>query len=218
MYPQAGKKIELVLGQLFDKIITNQRGGYCYELNYLFHSLLNQVGFDNHLISARIFDDGKYGPEHDHMSIIVNLNDLWLVDVGFGDLFIEPIKIKADVQQEDQFKFYKIVEINADEYILYESLKINTDFKVKYKFNSRPKAITDFDEQNMFKQTSKESYFVRNRICTIPTQNGRKTIFNNTYKVRNKGKVDLTEIKGNEELSKLLESQFNITMTTKKGI
>lgn len=215
---QIGRKIELKPEQLFDKVITNKRGGYCYELNYLFHSLLNEIGFDNYLISARIFNEGKYGPEYDHMSIIVNLNELWLVDVGFGDLFIEPLKIEANVQQEDQFKFYKIAQINAEDFVLHESLKANIDFKIKYRFNSRPKAITEFHEQNIYKQTSDESYFVKNRICTIPTQYGRKTIFNNTYKVRNKDKVDLLEIKDSEALNELLENQFNMTMTSGKGI
>lgn len=40
-------------------MITNHRGGFCYELNGLFGALLCQLGFDVRLISARVFGKEK---------------------------------------------------------------------------------------------------------------------------------------------------------------
>ena len=38
-------RIELNLEKIFNKIIPTNRGGFCYELNGLFHWLLTSLGF-----------------------------------------------------------------------------------------------------------------------------------------------------------------------------
>ncbi len=87
--------IILNINSIFDKVVRGNRGGFCYELNYLFCNLLREIGFEAHFISSRIYSDkGILGPEFDHMSIVVTLKDKWLLDVGYGDLFIRPVKIE----------------------------------------------------------------------------------------------------------------------------
>src|SRR2546425_11964635 len=39
---------------LYDKIVKHRRGGFCYELNGSFASLLKKLGFDGSLLSARV--------------------------------------------------------------------------------------------------------------------------------------------------------------------
>ena len=212
---QLGNRINLDLNQIFYKVIINHRGGYCYELNYLFHWLLNQVGFECQLVSARIFDNGIYGPQYDHMALIVKLGNSWLVDVGYGDLFIKPLNILPELVQEDKFKLYKLEQHGKSEYLLLESLKNNIKWTPRYSFNTRPRLITDFEEQNEYKQSSSESYFVRNRICTMPTQCGRKTILNNIYKVKTNNDVHKQEIVSKEEMYHILESEFQIKLNMK---
>jgi len=98
---ELNRHIELTLGKIYNKVVVKNRGGYCYELNLLFQELLSKVGFESYLISASIFDSEKFGPEYDHMAIIVKLDDYWLGDVGYGDLFIKPIQIISGIQQTD---------------------------------------------------------------------------------------------------------------------
>lgn len=48
------------------KIVSRRRGGFCYELNGLFAWLLQELGFQVTLLSARAaHKDGRYGPEFD---------------------------------------------------------------------------------------------------------------------------------------------------------
>ena len=211
---QLGKRISLDLNKIFKKVIDNQRGGYCYELNYIFHWLLTKVGFENHLVSARIFDNEKIGPEFDHMAIVVKLNDLWLVDVGYGDLFITPLKIKTDIEQEDKFKLYKLIPDGKNDYLLLESLKSNVNWIRKYSFNLKPCLIDDFKDQHEYKQSSSDSYFVRNMICSLPNESGRKTILNNTFKIRTGSVVREKQFTSQKELTQILENDFNIRITS----
>lgn len=207
---QLGRRIDLNLEKIYNKVILRKRGGYCYELNLLFHTMLTKIGFENYLISARIIDNEKCGPEFDHMAIIVKLDDLWLADVGFGDLFIEPILIKPEIIQEDKFKKYVIKELNPNEFMLYESLNKNTEFRVIYRFKNKPRKTYQFDDQNNWKQSSKDSYFVKNRICTLPTEKGRITILNDTYKIRTNGDIKQLEIVDEALLKEILRKNFNI--------
>lgn len=209
---QMGKRIDLKLDKIYNKVINQNRGGYCYELNLLFHEMLTKIGFGNYLISARIFDSKQFGPEFDHMAIIVKLKEQWLVDVGFGDLFLEPIQIATGHHQDDTFKTYKITKLDTNEYVLSESLKGKSEYIVKYMFSNIPRTVDEFDEQNNWKQTSKDSYFVKNTICTLPTEDGRKTILNNIYKSRIGGKTEQVEFEGETKFIEILKSEFNIVI------
>ena len=209
---QFHRKIKLDLTNLYDKVVLNSRGGFCYELNYLFYSLLSEIGFDATMISSRIFNEGSYGPAFDHMSIVVKLDEYWLVDVGYGDLFIEPLKLYATNVQEDYFKKYRLEPLNDREFLLLESLKNRQDFTKRYILDLEPRTIDAFFDQCEYKQSSPDSYFVKNTVCTMPTKYGRKTILNDTFKIRNKDEVRETKISGNTNLLKILKDEFNISM------
>ena len=84
---QLGNQLDLSLPVLRKKILLDKRGGFCYELNHLFASFLRHLGYKLRLISAQVMDQqGRLGKEHDHLAILVELNEkIYLVDVGFED-------------------------------------------------------------------------------------------------------------------------------------
>src|ERR1041384_8682348 len=85
----AGEPIVLNEDALFDKIVENRRGGFCYEANGLFAGLLRALGFDVARLSAGgARREGGFGPDFDHMTLMVTLAERWLLDVGFGDSFL----------------------------------------------------------------------------------------------------------------------------------
>ena len=90
----AGEPIVLDDESLFTKIVERRRGGFCYEANGLFAALLRALGFKVAMLSAEVANpDGTFSEPFDHMTLIVTLDEGWLVDVGFGDSFIEPLRI-----------------------------------------------------------------------------------------------------------------------------
>src|SRR3989304_2800207 len=87
----AGRPIVLEEEALLDKIVRRRRGGFCYELNGLFSALLRTLGFRVTRLSAGVLnEDGTFGPDFDHMTLLVELEDRWLADVGVGGFFREP--------------------------------------------------------------------------------------------------------------------------------
>ena len=92
----ADEPIVLEEEALFDKVVRRRRGGFCYELNGLFAALLRGLGFDVSMLSARVArNDGGFTPDYDHMTILVSLDQRWLVDVGFGDAFRHPLIVDS---------------------------------------------------------------------------------------------------------------------------
>jgi hypothetical protein len=90
-----GKQITLRSKYIYKKVVEKKRGGFCYELNLLFHGLLRELGFESRIIAARIFDSqGVIGPAFDHMCLLVELEQLWLVDVGLAICFSNPLPCK----------------------------------------------------------------------------------------------------------------------------
>lgn len=194
---------------IFTKIIHERRGGFCYELNSLFCWLLQELGFRSRLISCSIMtDEGSFGPLFDHMAIIVEMENLWLVDVGYGDLFIEPLLLTNTHPQKDQFKTYQLVEENED-YLLSES-KDGMNFQPRYTFKTIPRKIADFKDQCDWKQYSPDSYFVKNRICTLPHSNGRTTLFNDKLIRRRDHKREETIIDRPVKYDLMLKRYFGI--------
>src|SRR5262245_26549659 len=92
--------IELNVDSFFQKIVQNNRGGFCYELNGLFAELLKSLGYSVTLLSARVTRaDGSFGPDFDHMTLLVELDQRWIADVGFGDSFLEPLLLDTTEEQ-----------------------------------------------------------------------------------------------------------------------
>jgi len=58
--------IQLNEEHLFGKIVTQRRGGFCYELNGMFALILRELGFQVDLLSAEVFEEGRFSPEFDH--------------------------------------------------------------------------------------------------------------------------------------------------------
>ena len=104
-----GEPVSLDLAALYDKIVRRRRGGFCYELNGLFAELLRRLGYRVTLLSAGVAQDGGgFGPEYDHLLLLVELDRRWMVDVGFGENFKSPLDLDAAGAQVQGPKAYRI--------------------------------------------------------------------------------------------------------------
>lgn len=160
---------------LFEKIVVRRRGGFCYELNGLFAWLLRALGYDVVMLSAAVADaKGGFGPDFDHMTLMVTCNERWLTDVGFGDSFREPLPLDERRIQIQGKCAYRL-EHDNDYFVLLQRCE-GEEWKPQYRFTSRPFQYSDFAEMCLYHQTSPESHFTRARICSLATPLGRITL------------------------------------------
>lgn len=70
---------------LYQKIVINGRGGYCFELNTLFRHLLNYLGFSAYqAVSSLVNEDGTAHTAAHNVIICTLDGEKYLIDVGFG--------------------------------------------------------------------------------------------------------------------------------------
>jgi N-hydroxyarylamine O-acetyltransferase len=201
----------LDIRNVYQKVINDKRGGFCYELNLLFNCLLTQIGFTSRIIASRIFNgDGTVGPEFDHMSIHVKTGKEYLLDVGYGDLFVTPIEITEGVQFDGR-NYFQINKWNKNEYVISMSGD-GLSFSKKYTFGLDVVDIKDFNTICFDKQTSPTSFFVKNVVCTKPTEKGRVTIFNNKLVEKNGESRMEQVIQSDEHLTRCLKDKFGMVI------
>ncbi len=209
--------IILKMDSLYQKVILDRRGGYCYELNTLFHRLLTLCGFKVSMIAGRLLHGNEYGREFEHMALIVELEGKkWLVDVGYGDFALRPLAIVPGEVQSDGRTFYQIMEhISMDGQDYMSVAKWNDSkqsFKTEYIFTLTSQNLHDFAEMNHFHQTSRESHFARSLMISLPIQDGRISIINNRL-IRTSGGIRQTkQILDEDHRDKILEKYFHMDM------
>lgn len=75
----------LKLDDIYNKIVVNHRGGYCFELNSLFRSLLNSLGFAAYQAIAYILNpDGTQQPPAHNVILCELAGKKYFCDVGYG--------------------------------------------------------------------------------------------------------------------------------------
>ena len=196
-----GETISLDLDDLYRKIVVNKRGGFCYELNYLFYDLLKTIGFQVEMISASVYDRTKdeYGKEFDHLFLIVALKDKeYILDVGFGESSFIPLLFQQELIQDDGRNKY-FIQRNDDFYTL-NIIEESGKQRIKHQFQKVSREIKDFYGMCRYHQISDDSWFTYRRLCTVATLNGRITLSDDMLSVKvdkhqvREEKVDLNTI------------------------
>ncbi len=203
------RPIVLNVENFYKKIVEKKRGGFCYELNGLFFELLNEIGFTSKIISARVSNGKDFGAEYDHLAILTKIGDEeFLVDVGFGDFTAAPLKFVLDIEQTDENGTFLIRKFDES---YFEVVKKDGDnWQSEYIFKDSARDLQEFFAMCNFHQTSLESHFTRNKICSLMTENGRKTLTDKKFIQTQNGEKRETEINSEEEFNKILDQEFRI--------
>jgi N-hydroxyarylamine O-acetyltransferase len=208
----SGEPIVLDDDALFAKIVSRRRGGFCYELNGLFAALLRALGFEVSMLSAQVANaEGHYGPDFDHMTLMVTLPDRWLVDVGFGDSFLEPLPLDEQSEQVQRGQAYRIVR--EGRHLILMQRSTDREWKPQYRFTLKTYQYPDYAAMCRYHQTSAESHFTRARICSRATAEGRISLsglsFIETVGAKRRERILTDE----EEYATILRDQFGVLMT-----
>ena len=203
-----GTSIHLDPGGLYEKIVVRRRGGFCYELNGLFGELLTALGFRVQMLSARVRrEDGGFGPEFDHMLLKVELEEPWLVDVGFGDSFVDPIVFKSGGADQVDGHRYVVLPVRDE----WELLRTGARGTVPlYAFRDISHGLKDYEEMCSFHQTSPESHFTKSWICSRATPQGRVTIANMRLIMSDGSKREETQLETEGDLRRCLREWMGV--------
>ncbi len=205
-----GREIVCDENRILHKIVNDHRGGFCYELNGAFAALLRALGFRVTLLSARVArEDGSYGPEFDHLTLRVDLEEPCLADVGFGECFLEPLLLESGTEQAQYGRVYRLTSVGG---MFGLEVLVEGKWKREYAFTFRPRLLPEFAEMCHYHQTSPESHFTRQRICSLATPEGRVTLSDEKLIETRGGSRQERLLSGDQEWRANLRERFGMIL------
>jgi N-hydroxyarylamine O-acetyltransferase len=209
-----GREIVCDESRVLRKIVNEKRGGFCYELNGAFAALLRALGFRVTLLSCRVArQDGSYGPEFDHLTLRVDLKEPWLADVGFGDCFLEPLRLDSRTEQAQNGRIYRLISpVSSIDGVFGLEVMAEGKWKKEYAFTLQPRELSEFAGMCHYHQTSPESHFTRQRICSLPTPEGRITLSDNKLIETRGPSRQETSLSGDHEWRAKLYELFGVVL------
>lgn len=210
-----GHPIRLTEEALWEKIVSRRRGGFCYELNGLFAWLLQKLGFQVAYLNARVFDrDGNMGIDFDHLALLVNIPDQsarWLVDVGFGDSFNEPLRFEERGEQPQGLRSYRLGQV-AGGFVTWQRNYDGT-WERHYFFDLQARRFPEeYESACLYHQTSPQSSFTRGSVISRATPEGRVSLEDGRLILTREGRRSERPIENQEEYHTLLKQHFDLTL------
>jgi len=211
-----GRPIVLEVAGLHRKIVEQRRGGFCYELNGLFGSLLRALGYEVSLLEARArmsAGDG-FGPPFDHLLLAVRCPgspERWLADVGFGDSFVEPLRLEVAEDQVDATGTYRIEPGDGD-LVLLRRAGPSGAWSPEHRFTTYPHELASFAAMCRYHQTSPRSPFTQRRVCSLATPAGRLTLRDDRLIVTDRGRRTERPVAGEAAFLQALRDHFGIEL------
>ena len=188
---QAGRIPSLTPEDIYTKIITNRRGGYCYEINGIFAMALTALQFEWYFAGARPMFYPMRRPKT-HMVVIVRVDGRdYLCDTGFGGYALRaPIEIVEGEAVQDGDRFG--LELIDGEYVL--SSLVQDEWQRQYGFALQPQEWIEFSLANYFNATHPDTIFTQKKLAIMQTPNGRKILVDNELKLIEEGKLERLEV------------------------
>ncbi|XP_023790297.1 arylamine N-acetyltransferase, pineal gland isozyme NAT-3-like [Cyanistes caeruleus] len=234
-----GESIELNLEATYNKIVKNNRGGWCMENNYLLSWVLKTLGYNVTLLGSKVYvpELDSYPDEIDHLLLQVELEGKsYIVDGGFGMAYqlwqpMELISGRDQPQTPGVFRFQEesgtwyLEKVKRKQLVLNQSTSTpqnveNEACRRIYLFTLQPRDIEEFRGCNAHLQTAPDSLFVTKSICSLQTADGIRALVGwklTEIKYNYRDNTDLVEIRtlADEEIEKTLKEKFNITLDKK---
>jgi N-hydroxyarylamine O-acetyltransferase len=206
-----GWQVKLDLESIFQKLVVNRRGGYCFEHNLLFMHLLESLGFRVKGLGARVMWNVPAGvtPARGHMLLLVQVGDQKLIaDVGFGGLTMPyPLHFETDLKQTTTHERFQITE-DDDQYVI--SAEVRDEWKPLYKFGLLEQLKSDYEVMNYYISTHPASPFTSNLILAKITGDYRYTLRNTDFATHVNGLSERRVIRSIPELQKIIEDTFTV--------
>lgn len=159
--PFAGAPVPLDLPAIEQKLVREQRGGYCFEHNLLFLKVLTTLGFKAWGLQARVLwnrpDDAITA--RGHMLLHVEADGQWyLADVGFGgQTLTTPLRLETGVAQPTPHEPFRLVAASDGDFLM-QSQGQET-WRTLYRFDLVRAFPVDYEVSNYFLSTHPSSHF-----------------------------------------------------------
>jgi N-hydroxyarylamine O-acetyltransferase len=212
--PLLGWPVLLDTRSLQQKLVTQRRGGYCYEHNLLLKAALETIGFKVVGLAARVLWNNAADAirPRTHMLLQVDIEDeMWIADVGFGGLTqTAPLRLVEHTPQTTPHEPFRLMRIDGDYAVQAE---VRGDWRTLYRFDLQQQVLPDYELTSWYLSNHPQSHFVR-RLIAARTEPGRRyALLDNELAVHlTGGETVRRKMQSAAELQRALSETFRIVM------
>lgn len=212
--------LSLEIDDLYHKIVTLGRGGYCFELNALFNWLLQEIGFKTKSYFARFLldepDFTRVMRRHRIMCVACD-GAYYITDVGVGAVTPEiPLKLVENEETQIRgvtYKFHKTDDPFLGWILSFKMSNQSDEWKPLYSFTEDEQLEIDFVQPNFYCQYHTDSIFNKENMIAIRTEIGKCTLDGNVFKIIEIDKGTIEKRACTEsEIPQILAQHFGIKL------
>ena len=174
---------------IYERIVTQRRGGVCLDVNTLLGWLLQELGYKVLDYGVKNYRDHVEDTPRWHK--VLRVTDCegtdWWCDVGDNEVLTKwPLLFAPDIVQEDSGERYRFEKCNEAEWMLW--IWRDGGWVKNFGFTERVYSIQETYEAkcNGF---DPDAPFTKIAMFGLKTENGRKSLTGNTYREITDGKL-----------------------------
>lgn len=206
------ENISLDIESIYESIVIQKRGAYCFEHNKLFFEVLITLGFDVKFYLARMINNTTNGIPQTHRFTILNFeNKRYIIDVGIG--FTSPtVPVEfGDVITLGNLGISYTIKKNENKTYSLQISKNNT-IHGGTEFNLKKCYETDFDEGHFYAHKHPDAIYVNNLVLSIITEMEIRSLRNNDYFKIYEDYEEHIKIDNIEQFKMILQNDFNVNI------
>lgn len=218
--PWLGVPVHLDPVAVHNKLVKNQRGGFCYEHNALLGSALRTLGFSVTNLAARVL--WNMPPEmirpRTHMLLVVDLDSYqYVVDAGFGGMTLTaPLRLDLGTPQATPHGPFRLQPTPIDRVLQAE---VAGEWKPVYRFDLQPQLRSDYEMASWYLCNHPDSMFRQMLVAAKPGPAGRYGLRDRQLTLHRLDGSDETRTLGTSaELREALQDIFGIDLTAVSGL
>ncbi len=225
-----GRPLRLDPAGLYQKIVDERRGGFCFEQNGLFALLLEDLGFAVTRVACRFIEDGAETDPFDHLGLMVTPpgGEAWFTDVGAGRTSLAtPLAwpgrdaIGGPGPPDVADRVISRIERRGLCGHVWRR-EPGAEWTEHMRFDLTPRTLPDFAARCRFFETSPDSNFRHGPVCTRLTPDGRVSIRPGMLTITITGMRTETPLPDDQALHAALRAHFaidlDLTRDTVQGV
>ncbi len=206
-----GQELPLDLDSLYQKIVINGRGGYCFEHNKLIFTVLETLGFQVRLLLARVTYNREIDSARTHRLTLVTLGeDQYIIDGGFGHLGARiPVKLVLGLEQTQGDECFRIIKDKSQPFYHYQTFKDGAFFTL-YTFDFNHYTDADCAVGHFYSHRHPDAAFVNNLVVCRKHRDRIDSLRNDEFHCVDAGGTLVTKLTTSGALHSVLTDRFEM--------
>jgi len=209
------KDISLGIEDLYNKVVVNNRGGYCFELNGLLIKLVQELGYNAYSVPCRVMQSVEtVTPVLHRGNCVVIEGKKYFFDVGFGGPMppglIEYKEGEWQTIRGEKFKFERVSEYWFNLFRLSEESASNSGPAIVLQVGIGEYKPVDYIGPNMICGVGPDARFRGRKSVSMRTKNGSVSLSDKELSIVDNHKKVTTPIENEDQFFDALKKIFGI--------